>query len=103
MRSRQPWPSFKPSPRPMPPVNGSPAVPIIGQPFQMKGFVGVATIECQCEAKTIIMLSGGAVRCNACGRGYALQLKNVEAHVNLLPPQGEAPAVPVPAPTGEPA
>lgn len=56
----------------MPPF--PPTVPILGQPLRVIIAFSTAIIECQCEAKSVIMLSGkGRIsQCQACGKQFAI-------------------------------
>lgn len=54
--------------RPFKPKND---VPIIGQPFKVKGGFPTTLIQCMCEAHEPVMLVGGAPgQCAACHRTF---------------------------------
>ena len=53
-----------------------PTVPIIGRGYDVKAWAVTLALECQCETRPTLMLTGqfGAiVRCPSCGRGYVLR------------------------------
>lgn len=51
-----------------------PTVPILGRSFKILAAYSTAVIECQCEDKTVIVLTGkGRVgTCSACGKIYGI-------------------------------
>lgn len=49
-------------------------LPIVGQPFIVKGFVPMVQIVCNCEGKEPVLLIGnGIAQCPACSRRFQLQ------------------------------
>ncbi len=51
-----------------------PTVPIVGQPLRVIVAYSTAVIECQCEAKAVVILQGkGRVSsCPVCGKQFAI-------------------------------
>lgn len=49
-------------------------IPVIGESFKIKVNWATVVIECQCDAKTILVLMQPNVltKCAACGKSYAL-------------------------------
>ena len=73
-------------------------VPIIGQPFVMKGWFPTVHIVCACEAKEPVLLVGDAVGvCPACHRGFVIQVKKLEMGIGIV----QADAVHAPASDSE--
>jgi hypothetical protein len=56
----------------MPPF--PPTVPLVGQPLKILVAYSTAIIECQCEAKTVLLLPGKhrVAACPACGKMFAI-------------------------------
>jgi hypothetical protein len=50
------------------------AVPIVGQPLKVLVAYASAVIECQCDAKTVMVLActGRVSTCPGCGKMYAI-------------------------------
>lgn len=49
-------------------------IPIIGQPFALKGWVPTVMITCNCEAKEPVLIVGvmQPAQCPACKRGFVV-------------------------------
>ncbi len=60
---------------PFPPAN---AVPLVGQPFALKGFFPTAVIQCNCEpnGEIITLVANGATGCPRCKKVYTIGLVN---------------------------
>lgn len=60
-----------------PPIQfpGGSAIPIVGQPVTVKGFVPTVMLQCNCDAKEPMLAVGvgGLCRCPACQRTFRLQ------------------------------
>lgn len=69
-----------------------PPVPLLGQPLKVLVAYASAVIECQCAAKTLMVLAcvGRVSRCPGCGKAYAiassgdLQIGEVRMHEDLV-------------------
>ena len=59
-----------------PPIPFTPkpsAIPIVGQPFHLKGFFATVMLQCNCEAREPVMLIGtGPGSCKSCGRTFLI-------------------------------
>ena len=89
---RSPFHSFKPK-------NG---VPIIGQPFTVKGGFPTTLLQCQCEAHEPVMLIGGSPgQCSACHRTFVCASFSFNAQTGQI--QVQVGLVNQPAPEPEPA
>lgn len=52
---------------------GGQHVPIIGQPFDIKGFQVTVALVCKCDgAHTILVTSSGLSQCPACKKAYSV-------------------------------
>jgi hypothetical protein len=63
--------------KPKPPLSFRPSpenIPIVGQPFLIKGWYPTVLLVCNCEAREALMLPrGAAVQCPGCKRLYTIQ------------------------------
>jgi hypothetical protein len=67
MNNSYPFRPFRKAPAP-PSDEG---VPIIGQPFKVKGGFATVMLQCTCEAAEPVLLLGGSPgKCTACGRMF---------------------------------
>jgi len=70
----------------------SPVVPILGQPFTVTCGFPTLVLQCQCAAKTTVLLMAGTPgSCRACGRAYViarcafnLQTGQIQAEIGLV-------------------
>ena len=53
-------------------IDGS--VPIVGQSFKVIGTYSTAIVQCQCDAKALLVMTGKMqpCACRACGRAYVI-------------------------------
>ena len=60
--------------KPPAPIPGG-ALPIIGQPFEIKGWQFTALLVCKCDGTQhpLLVTNGNFVRCRACGKAYTIQ------------------------------
>jgi len=90
-------------PLPFPTAN----VPIIGQPFTLKGGFSTTLVQCECEAKVpVLVIGAGPGVCAACRRTFVVlkfafdgQTGQIQANVALAQPSpaAETPAEQVPS------
>lgn len=72
-------------------------IPIIGQPFKVKGGFPTVLLQCTCDAKEPVMLIGGQPgACAACGRmfvvaSFAFDRQSGQIQVNVGLMQGQMP------------
>jgi hypothetical protein len=67
-------------------------VPLIGESFKVVTGFSTAVIQCQCAAKTVLVLQGKDVvkQCPHCQRGYAIaKAGGLEVGEVVLPTHGE--------------
>lgn len=70
---------------PIPFRPGTVGVPIIGQPFEVKGGFPTVQIVCTCHAREPLLLIGAnVVRCPACGRGFACAVFSFDASTGQI-------------------
>ena len=85
------------------PFRAPAGVPIIGQPFTVKGGYATALIQCQCEAREPVLLLGNAPAfCAGCHRGFIIvgfsfdaRVGQIQVNVGLV--QGQPSVPPDPA------
>lgn len=77
------------------PLAFKPAIPIIGQPFQIKGWFSTVLIVCNCPAKeSIVIPQAAAARCPSCGRvflnqGPIIQNNSIIHAIGMAVPEDE--------------
>jgi hypothetical protein len=67
-------------------------IPIIGQPFKVKGGFCTVMVQCTCQAaEPVLLLGGSPAKCTACGRtfithtfGFDLQTGQINVNIALV-------------------
>jgi hypothetical protein len=77
-----------------PPLSFKPVndIPIIGQPFTIKGWFPTVLLTCNCAKPEAVMIPrGGAAACPSCGRIYSIQVVqgNVQFGIGVMTPELE--------------
>lgn len=59
-------------------------IPLVGQPFTIKGWFPTVLLTCNCEGKEPVMIPrGGAAQCPACKNIYTIRQIQAPAGVNF--------------------
>lgn len=69
----------------------STGIPIIGQPFTIKGWFPTVLLICNCgKGEAVMVPKGGAAACPACSRVFTIQAVqgNVQFGIGIMVPDG---------------
>lgn len=82
-------------------------VPIVGQPFTVKGGHGTTMVQCNCGAREPVLLIGQAPNfCPACDLGFSVGMFSIDEQGQLkvgIRLVRRAPTISTPLPMSEPA